>query len=293
LVRSSFAARRPDEQIRAQLAELVESEAAEPAERHPRAEWPAATATAQSPGLTTTGREGTPMTTIPSKDPIAVALGVAVRAGDLRSLAAMLDERPELTTARFDDGRGTRTSLHLVTDWPGFFANGPATARALLAAGADVNARTTGRGRETPLHWTASSDDADVAAVLIDAGADLDAPDGSIGTPLANAVGYGCWHVATLLVARGAVVEAPWQAAALGLLDRVEELTVGASAEEISHAFWQACHGGRRRAAELLLARGADRTWRPGYADQSALEVARSLDTERENLIEWLGRLDA
>ena len=50
-------------------------------------------------------------------------------------------------------------------------------------------------------------EDADVAGALIDGGADLEAPDGSIGTPLDNAVGYACWHVARLLVARGAKVE--------------------------------------------------------------------------------------
>src|SRR5258705_9045076 len=42
-----------------------------------------------------------------------------------------------------------------------------------------------------------------VADALIDAGADLETPGGSIGTPLDNAVGYGCWHVARLLIARG------------------------------------------------------------------------------------------
>lgn len=75
-----------------------------------------------------------------------------------------------------------------------------------------------------PFHWAASSDDVDVAAALIDGGADIEAADGSIGTPLDNAVGYACWHVAQLLVARGAVVDKLWHAAALGLMDRLAEL---------------------------------------------------------------------
>nr|MDA8044266.1 hypothetical protein [Actinomycetota bacterium] len=54
---------------------------------------------------------------------------------------------------------------------------------------------------------------------LIDAGADINAPDGSIGTPLANAVGYRCWDVARLLVGRGADINQAAMAAALGLLD--------------------------------------------------------------------------
>jgi hypothetical protein len=45
-------------------------------------------------------------------------------------------------------------------------------------------------GSETPLHYAASSDDLEVAEALIDGGADLEVPGGSIGTPLDNAVGY-------------------------------------------------------------------------------------------------------
>jgi len=78
------------------------------------------------------------------------------------------------------------------------------------------------------LHWAASSDDVDVTEVLIDGGADLETPGSSIaGTPLGNAVGYGCWHVARLLVARGARVDGLWQAAVLGMLAHVEEFLAG------------------------------------------------------------------
>ena len=53
----------------------------------------------------------------------------------------------------------SRSLLHVVTDWPGHLANGPDSVAALVAAGADVNARFTGPHTETPLHWAASSDD--------------------------------------------------------------------------------------------------------------------------------------
>ena len=97
----------------------------------------------------------------------------------------------------------------------------------LIDAGANPNDRGTDEERgETPLHWAASSDDVDVAAVLIDGGADIEMPNGAIGTPLDNAIGYACWNVARLLVARGAKVDRLWHAAALGLLDRLEELLV-------------------------------------------------------------------
>jgi ankyrin repeat protein len=46
----------------------------------------------------------------------------------------------------------------------------------LVKAGADVNAGLTGGPhRETPLHWTASSDDVAVIDALFDRGADIEA----------------------------------------------------------------------------------------------------------------------
>ncbi|HLY65969.1 MAG TPA: ankyrin repeat domain-containing protein, partial [Chloroflexota bacterium] len=138
-------------------------------------------------------------------DPIAVALVEAIRGGDLEALERLLADA-ELATARIRNARGgVRTLLHIATDWPGYFPNGPAAVAKLIAAGADPNARTEGpRQLETPLQWAASSDDFDVAEVLIDGGADIEASGASIadGTALDNAVGYGCWRVARLLVQR-------------------------------------------------------------------------------------------
>ena len=162
----------------------------------------------------------------------------------------------------------------------------------MIEAGADPSFRHPGRCDETPLHWAASSDDVDVAAALIDGGADLDVPGGSIGTPLANAVGYGCWHVARLLAARGARIGSLWEAAALGDRVRVDEFLAAdppPAGDDLDEAFWQACHGGQRRMAEYLLGRGADIQARPGYAnDQSALTAAGEVDTRRQILSDWL-----
>jgi hypothetical protein len=171
----------------------------------------------------------------------------------------------------------------------------------LIDARADPNALTTGGGSETPgpgsetaLHYAASSDDVDVGAALLDRGADLEVPDGSIGTPLDNAIGYGCWHVARLLAARGARVEKVWHAGALGMLDRLEELLVpGIDPELVSQGFWHACAAGRRRAAERLLRAGADLTWEPEYAHETALDAATGLGTQHENVIEWLKSVGA
>jgi hypothetical protein len=245
-----------------------------------------------------------PMTpqTIPSDDPTALEFHVAVHDGDVDLINRLLSANPVLATARFAGARGgTSAALHFVTDWPGYFPNGPEIVHLLLDAGADPNALTTrrdsdvpGPGSETPLHYAASSDDVDVAAALIDGGADLESPDGSIGTPLDNAVGYACWHVARLLVMRGARVDKIWHAGALGLLARLDELLVpGTDPEEISQGFWHACGAGQRRAAERLLSAGADLNWEPDYAEGTALDAATGLGTRQDNVIGWLRSIGA
>jgi uncharacterized protein len=45
-------------------------------------------------------------------------------------------------------------------------------------------------------------------------------------------VGYGCWHVARLLVRRGARVEKLGHAAELGLMSRVEDLLAASPAPQ-------------------------------------------------------------
>jgi uncharacterized protein len=231
-----------------------------------------------------------------SSDPAAVELVRAIHAGDTGSLGRLLADHPGLASEPIRDRRGFKTPLLVATDWPGYFPAGPAVVQLLIDAGADPNGTTGGGQPESPLHWAASSDDADVAEVLIHGGADIEMPGGSIGTPLDNAVGYGCWHVARLLVASGARVDKLWHAAALGLLPRLEELltaTPGPSPEDISEAFWQACHGGQRRAAELLLGRGADVNVTTAHSRGTPLDVAAQLSTRRENLITWLRDHDA
>jgi hypothetical protein len=224
----------------------------------------------------------------------AVALVSAIHSGDVATVRRLVEERPSRASSALGGRYETRTPLHAVTDWPGFFSNGPEIVRLLLAAGADPDGGSP--GDETPLHWAASSDDAEVAAALIDGGADLEVPDGSIGTPLANAVGYGCWNVARLLVQRGARVDTVWEAAALGLLGRLVELVEaqpGPGQEAISQGFWHACAGGQRRAAEYLLGRGADLNWVPEFASGTPLDAADGGGTQQQNVKTWLLELGA
>jgi hypothetical protein len=228
-------------------------------------------------------------------DPVAAALAAAIRSGDLAGLQRLLADDARLVHARLENRKGiARTALHVAADWPGHFPNGPSIVAALVAAGADPNARIVEAPHaETPLHWAASSDDVEVAEALIAAGADLEAMGASIvgGTPLDDAVGYGCWQVARLLVARGARARGLWQAAGLGMTAEIASRLEAAdrpTPEQVNQAFWHACDGGQRRAAEYLLDRGADPEWMPSYNRRPAMDVAASADGRRDGLVAWL-----
>lgn len=177
-----------------------------------------------------------------------------------------------------------------MTDWPGHFPHGAATVAALVAAGADVNARFRGPHEETPLHWAASSNDVEVLDALLDAGADIEAPGAVIagGPPLADATAFKCWAVAHRLVERGAQTNL-FAAASLGLMDCVEAYFDPAqppSPDEVSRAFWAACRGGQQDAAEYLLARGAYLDWIPPWEAVTPLDAAAGSNVL--DLIRWL-----
>ncbi len=227
------------------------------------------------------------MMNIAVNNPLGAAVMAAIHSGDLDALERLLIENPHLSTSTIND----RSLLHVVADWPGHFPNGAAAVKALIASGCDPNARVTGKFPETPLHWAASCDDVEVLDALLDGGADIEAPGASIagGTPLDDAVGYGQWRVARRLVERGARVEKLWHAAALGIMLRIEEhfaRAVKPTPEQVSDAFWQACHGRQRETAEYLLARGAELNWVPDWTDETPLDIARSAGAH--DLVEWL-----
>jgi uncharacterized protein len=222
---------------------------------------------------------------IPGDDPRVTAATAAIQSGDVAGLTRLLREHPELATARVGaadpDCQDTRTLLHVATDWPGHFPEGPATVAALVAAGADVNAHMVSSSpghRETPLHWAASSNDVAVLDALLDAGADVEA-DGAViagGTAMADATAFANWDAARRLLARGARTNL-WEASALGLIDRVGAHLAAdppPSPEDLTGAFWASCHGGQRPTAELLLAQGAEPRW-VGWDDFTAAGAAR------------------
>ena len=230
---------------------------------------------------------------IPENDSRAVAVVSTIRSGDVERLPQLLGENPGLAAARIVDANGTsRTLLHVVADWPGHFPNGAKIVAVLVAAGADVNGVVVHadphRSPETPLHWAASSDDVAVLDALVDAGADIEAP-GAVftgGTPMSDAVVFAQWRAARRLLERGARTTI-WQAAGLGLLERVKARCAGSppSSDEITNAFWHACRGGQQPTAEYLFDRGANLNW-IGYDGKTPLEVAR--ESGVEDLVSWL-----
>jgi ankyrin repeat protein len=189
----------------------------------------------------------------------------------------------------------SRTLLHAATDWPGHYPNNPQTVQLLIDAGAEVDARFSGPHTETPLHWAASSDDVAVIDVLLDAGADIEAPGAVIagGTPLADATAFGQWNAARRLIERGARSNL-FESATLGLLDRLDARFAQEprpSPDEITGAFWGACHGGQRATAEFLLERGADPHWVSTWDSTTPLDAARR--SGADELVTWLLDLGA
>jgi ankyrin repeat protein len=225
-----------------------------------------------------------------SDEPLATDVVTAIRTGDLDVLWALLAEHSELATAFIEFPDAQRSLLHVATDWPGHFPNNVDTVRLLIAAGADVNARLRGPHTETPLHWAASSDDVDVLGALLDAGADIEA-DGAViagGTALADATAFGQWNAARRLIERGARSNI-FESAVMGLLDRVQadvDADDATTLDDISAAFWGACHGGQQATAEYLLDRGADIDWAAPWDGDTPLDAARR--SEATTLADWL-----
>lgn len=230
------------------------------------------------------------MFTLKSSDSLAAEITKAIKNGDIDSLKGLLTRYPDLVDARIDDGKSSRSLLHIATDWPGHYPNTKETIKILIDAGADVNARFIGSHTETPLHWAASNDDVIAMDVLLDNGADIEA-DGAViagGSPLNDAVGFGQWNAARRLVERGAKVDLRL-ASALGIMDNVNDrfnAETQPEPEEITLAFWYACHGGQKRASEYLLKKGADINWLPPWEKKTPLDaVERKGPSE---LVTWL-----
>lgn len=241
---------------------------------------------------------------------------------DLGRLRALIAEQPDLATARMEhwcDHRGgaepvgylamlrfdaRRLGLAPIRSGTGEMV------RELLAAGAPVDGEPG--APETPLMTAASYGDADVAQVLVDAGADLEATatpsagGAPLGTALRHAAVFGMTEVVDLLVRAGARIGGLDEAAAAGDLsgfdlagatepDRVAALRLAAAHERLSvidalldagtavdaldsdgsTALHEAAYYGRPATVSHLLARGADPALRDRRYDSTPLGWAR------------------
>lgn len=244
---------------------------------------------------------------ISESEPIAVALFEVIRSGNISELKKLLTDNKELATARIVEnhvrnGKVSRTPLHVATDWPGHFPNGADAVSILVKAGADVNARLVGASSETPLHWAASSGDIEVLDALIDIGADIEVSGAVIagGTPLDDAIAFGQWNVAHRLVERGSCFTL-WHAAALGMLEDIKAHFNGKTltrqypwgvvdhhqtSDEVTVAFWCACHGGQQPSAQYLLDQGALLNWISVWDGLTPLDAAQR--STNSNLVQWL-----
>ncbi len=201
-----------------------------------------------------------------------------------------------------------------------------AIARALIAAGAPVNGHPG--DKETPLITAASSGDADVARVLIEAGADIEAisaPD-SGGVPnetaLQHAAVFGMTDVVDVLVAAGARIDSLEMAAAAGdvsawpldqsdiqsriralvfaadhqRLNAIDQLVEAGTPVNEADAEWRrlplhtAAGNGRPASVRQLIAYGADPNLRDPGHNTTPLEESQRQDSPGHREVEAILR---
>jgi len=230
---------------------------------------------------------------IATTDSRAQAAEKAIRTGDIASLNTLLKTHPELPSCYIGSTTEARSLLHILADWPGYRPNSCSIAKALITAGADVNAPFIGKAHsETPLHWAASTNDVALIDTLLDHGADIDAEGGVIDrTALADARAFLQLEAAHRLIARGASTTLQ-DLATLGIVEQVKSRYEESrpTEHETNCALWNACHGGQLATAKFLHEMGGNCHFVPPWDNITPLGAAeRSSATD---VIEWLLRLD-
>lgn len=206
-------------------------------------------------------------------------LYLAARSGHLPVVKMLLARRANPSSQNRDTGF---TPLHVAGEY-----GHVAIVRVLLDAGVQPNVRNY--RQQTPLwqvSWQKRSTDVEVARILIDAGATIDAPDKDGWTPLHIAVRHGNLPILTHLASRGADLDRRINACCTPIMvamanGRADSLRVLAEAGADLNAIdadgrtplVDAVARGRQVIVEALLAAGA-RTDIPGPGGYDALAVA-------------------
>ena len=202
---------------------------------------------------------------------------LAALQGDLRLLRQLIARGADLNAAH----HGLTPLLAATRDsWHGR----PEAVMTLLANGAD--ARQQDADGNTPLHHAARSTDPAVAALLLDAGAQVDTLNAEHCSALWIACGSGNWRLARFLIEHGAKPEPnggqPVLLAAAGgdddpagvqLLLR-HKARVDARGEGQRTALMQACAAGNAEIVGVLLDAGADRNAHDAQGRTPLLEAA-------------------
>ncbi|MES1930660.1 ankyrin [Salinisphaera dokdonensis CL-ES53] len=184
-------------------------------------------------------------------------LNVAAEYGSLDVVRALIGRDAELEAR---DGRNGFTALH----WAAKRYH-PAVARALIAAGAKVNAEN--KWKQTPLWvaaWQPDQGNTEMAHILVAAGADIGRTDHKDNTPLIMAARSGHRPMIGYLLDLGATIEA--------------------RNDQGRRALFQAVAGGHPDAVRLLLARGAD----PNAGAGGVAPLALALEDGRREIAELL-----
>lgn len=162
----------------------------------------------------------------------------------------------------------------------------PEAVMTLLTNGADP--RTADGEGNTPLHHAARSSDPGVAALLRDAGADIDPLNRDHASPLALACTAGNWRLARFLLERGATPELPGALPALHAAAGSDEDDPAGVQLLLKHrakadardprgrsALHEAAYAGHPEIIGILLGAGADIHARDGDQRTPFLEAAR------------------
>jgi ankyrin repeat protein len=131
----------------------------------------------------------------------------AAHAWDNERVRLLLSFGAEVNARKFDGGH---TPLYYAANYVDLArpADGKAVAETLICHGAEVNVQS-GPIRGTPLHTAARRDNTAVGAVLLSAGADIEARDIKGETPLRRALNCRQPGMIELLLAHGANPDAP------------------------------------------------------------------------------------
>jgi uncharacterized protein len=143
----------------------------------------------------------------------------AIKSGDVRRLAQLIAENPELLQVyppRNLRMIGGRTLFNQLAAWPGRWPRRLESAALLIAAGADINFRHD-EHFETTLQEAVSCYDAALTELIVEAGASPDGVDDD-RRPMAEALFYKSPLAAKALVDHGATIDLEF-AAGLGRMD--------------------------------------------------------------------------